>query len=258
MEFVKKHYEKIVLSAVLVGLAAVVVFMLMRIDSEKNYLEEKRKGITARENQYRPLHTAVYDAALARSKKTLPIILSGGHNTFNPVMWQVKLDGTRLKVVTGKEVGPEAAVVTSITPLYTILSLESISGNSYKIGITRQAAKNKYERNKQVRYASMNSPKSEFFLLKEVKGAPEKPDELVVELADTKELANFSKDNPFQRIDDYTAEIKYDLEGRTFSNLRTGDKISFAGDDYVVEINPEEVILSSQSSTKKTVLKLTK
>jgi hypothetical protein len=172
-------------------------------------------------------------------------------------MWQVRLaDGKRIKVVTGTEVGPGAATVDSITPLYFILSLEGISASSYNIGVTREALTNKTDKLMKRFYASMNSPKSTFFTLKEVKGPAENPTEIICELADTKELASLAKDKPFKRVDAYTATVRYDVEARVFSKLRTGDTISFGGDEYVVEIKSDEVILSAKSSTKRTALKL--
>lgn len=258
MEFIKKHYEKLILSVVLVGLAGAVVFMVMKIKNTKQYLEDKRTEIIASEKKYKPISTAAHEAALGRSKTHNAVVLSGPHNTLNPVMWQVRLsDGKRIKVVTGTEVGPGAASVESITPLHFILSLEGISASSYNIGVTREAVTNKNEKVTTKRfYASLNSPKSVFFTLKEVKGPPENPTELICELADTKELASLAKDKPFKRVDAYTATVRYDVEARVFSKLRTGDTISFGGDEYVVEIKSDEVILSAKSSTKRTALKL--
>jgi hypothetical protein len=258
MEFFKKHYEKIILSAVLAGLAAVVVIMLIRIESVKTFLDEKRTAITQKEAAYRPISTVVFDEALARAKKPTTVILSGPHNTLNPVLWQIKPDGTRLKVVTGTEVGPGAAAVTSITPLHLIVALESISGGSYNLAITREAATNVMMRKTFKRYVSTNSPKTDFLMLKEVKGPAENPTEIICELTENKEDISLAKDKPFKRVDAYMADIKYDVEGRTFTKLRNGDLIGFGGDEYVVEIHADEVILSAKSSTKRTVLKYTK
>lgn len=255
MEFLKKHYEKVILSVVLIGLAGAVVFMMMRIEQEKKDLEEKRGKITERENPYVPLNTAILDNALARARKPTAIVLSGPHNTFNPVTWQLRPDGTRIKVVTGTEVGPAAAVVTDISPLCFILSLESVSGSSYSVGITREAATNKADRIMRKRYVSTMSPKTEFFTLKEVKGPPDNPTELVCELTETKEVVSIAKDKPYKRVDGYTMDLRYDVEARTFSKIRSGETIAFAGDEYLVEITADAVILSSKSSTKRTTLK---
>lgn len=259
MEFLKKHYEKLVLSVVLLGLAAVVAYMLFRIEGERKFLEDKRAGIQAKKRAYTPLNLGAYETALARAKQPTKLTLSGPHNVLNPVLWQERPDGTRIKVVTGTEVGPGAAAVTSITPLRTIISLEGVSGTSYHIGVVREASRIAAERKMVKRYVSTNSPKTDFFTLKEVKGAPDNPEALVLELSErlseNRETAVVAKDRPFLRTDAYTADLKYDVEGLTFTRLREGDTVSFGGEDYSVEIKPDAVILSAKSSTKRTILK---
>lgn len=262
MEFLRKHYEKVIFSAVLVGLAVVVAYMLFRIEDERKFLEDKRAGIQAKKRAYTPLNLAAYDAALTRAKQPTKLTLSGPHNVLNPVLWQERPDGTRIKVVTGTEVGPGAAVVANITPLRTIISLEGISGTSYHVGVVREASRNPAERRMVKRYVSTNSPKTDFFALKEVKGPADNPEALILvlseRLSETGETVTIAKDRPFIRNDAYTADLKYDVEGLTFNRLRDGDTVSFGGEDYSVEIKADAVILSAKSSTKRTILKFGK
>ena len=62
---------------------------------------------------------------------------------FNPVQWQRAVDGSLIKIESGNEVGPGAVVVTRITPLYFILTLDSVQTNEfgarYIVGVERQA-----------------------------------------------------------------------------------------------------------------------
>jgi len=255
MEFLRKHYEKLLLSVVLAGLIGAVFFMLKRIADEREFLDGKRKGITEKMNPYKALNTSAYDSALQRTKTFHPIILHGQHNTFNPVLWQRKPDGALLKVVTGKEIGPTAAMVTDISPLYYILDLERVSGSSYQVSVIREALPNPADRIKRSRYVSLTSPKTEFFRLKEVKGPADNPTELVFELADTQETVSIAKDKPFKRVDGYTCDIEYPLENQKFAKLRQGDEVAFGGEEYTVDIKPDEVVLSAKSSTKRTSLK---
>jgi len=48
MDFVKKHYEKIILGIVLVGLAVAVAFIPFKVASEKKELDEKRLSLIPR------------------------------------------------------------------------------------------------------------------------------------------------------------------------------------------------------------------
>jgi hypothetical protein len=90
----------------------------------------------------------------------------------------------------------------------------------------------------------------------DVKGPPENPSEVVLKLADTGETISIARDKPFQRVDAYTADLKYDPERKTFSGRRVGSAISVGGQDYiVVAIDADEVILSAQSNQKRTTLR---
>jgi hypothetical protein len=140
MEFLKKHYEKVVLSVVLAGLALAVALLPVQIQRERQKLDDLRNEITGNPKKYQPLNLSEYDTVLRQMTNPPTLNFAGGHNLFNPVLWQIAPDGSRIKVVTGKEVGPQAVVVTAITPLNYTISLERVAGNSYMFGITREAA----------------------------------------------------------------------------------------------------------------------
>jgi hypothetical protein len=190
---------------------------------------------------------------------------------FNPVQWQKQKDGTLIKNATGHETGPEAAVVTKITPLYYTITLDSVTTNElgarYAFSIEDQSAAIPSQRRKRPHFASMGkgndtvldktvTGKNEGFILKEVKGPPENPDQLVLILADTQTNAIVLKDKPFRRVDAYSADLRYDLGNYRGTGLRAGDHLSFAGDDYnVIAIGENEVILLAQSNQKKYTLR---
>ena len=65
-------------------------------------------------------------------------------------------------------------------------------------------------------------------------------------------------DFPFQRVDGYSADLKYDPEKINATGLRVGADLKFAGDDYnVIAIDENEVILLAQSNQKKYTLRYT-
>jgi hypothetical protein len=73
-------------------------------------------------------------------------------------------------------------------------------------------------------------------------------------------MVTVSKDKPYQRVEGYTADLKYDVERppRNFAGLRPGSRISFGNEDYiVVAVDADAVILSAQSNQKKTTLPFT-
>jgi hypothetical protein len=263
MDFIKKHYEKILLSAVLLGLVGALVCMLFIIPADKQQLDDMSSQVINGTVKPLPdLDLTNENNALVRLQSLYQLDFDTTNKLFNPVEWQKTPDGKLIKIKNGNEVGVGAAVVTRITPLYLILSLDSVVTNDvgarYGIGVEHQAASNPALRRKQSRYVSEDDRKKDLFTLLEVKGAPENPDQLVLKLTDTGETATVSKDKPFQRVDGYAADLKYDPEKKNFNTRRAGTMVSFGGEDYnIVAIDSSTVILSAQSNQKRTTLQYT-
>jgi hypothetical protein len=178
---------------------------------------------------------------------------------FNPLEWKKRPDGTLFPIKNGNETGAGAAVVAKITPLYFIVTFDSVETNGesprYVIGVERQTAEKPALRRKQPRYFSLGE-KKDSFILSEVKGDPADPSGLVLKFTDTGDTVTVSKDKPFQRVDAYAADLRYDLERKNFAGKRVGSALSFGGEDYiVVAVDADEVILAAQSNQKKTTLR---
>jgi hypothetical protein len=103
----------------------------------------------------------------------------------------------------------------------------------------------------------MSNAKTEFFVLKEVKGAPDNPTEFVIELSgDPKVTGSLTKDAPFKQVEGYVVDLKYPPENLSFNGKRLNDSVAFGGDDYnIVDIVPDGIVLSSRSSTKRILIK---
>src|SRR4051812_2243189 len=160
MEFLKKHYEKIILSVVLLGLVGVLVGMWFVIMKDKQQMEDiKTSLVHSKPKPLPPLDMSHQDAILTRLKQPYHISFSETNRLFNPVQWRRSQDGKWLKLNTGHELGGGAAVVTKINPLYFSVSLNSVETNGiaprYKINIEHQAAAVPAQRRPQPHYASV-------------------------------------------------------------------------------------------------------
>jgi hypothetical protein len=259
MEFIKKHYEKMLLGLVLAGLIGALVFMLFYIAADKQAMDERANGyINPPVKALTNLDLSVQESVRSRLQSSGNLDLETTNKLFNPMEWQKKLDGSLIKVSKGN-VGVASVIVTNIAPLYLILSLDAITTNElgarYTIGVEKQAAPTLAKRNHQQRFVSAGEKPNDIFALDAVKGAPENPDSLVLKLTDSGGLATISNGKPYRRVDGYAADFRYDLEKKVFRGKRIGDKVSFGGMDYlVVEVNRGELILSDQSNQKKTSL----
>src|SRR5262245_36669982 len=184
LEILKNHYEKLLLSIMLIGLAAAVWQLYQASVTEEEALKnwivgaEKRivKGVA-------PVDLSASQNVLKKAQNPPPLTLSGGHNLLNPVKWQRRPDGTLLKSQTGKEVGPEAMTIAKMTPLYFMISLDRVaSPGAYFLGITRENADKPQFRRKQSKFIKLNdvATTNDLFTLKEIKGPPEDPTELIL------------------------------------------------------------------------------
>ena len=268
MDFVKKHYEKILLSVVLLGLMGVLVFMLYLIPSDRQRLAAIRQSIISHAvKPLDPLDLTRETNVSARLQSPYKLDFSTTNKVFNPVQWQITVGRRLIKLASGNEIG--LAVVTKITPLYLILTLDSIETNSietnafvarYVISMERQASALPAQRGKRQHYASVGEKvgeKNDAFTIKEVSGSLGDPGtlKLILQLTDTGERATLSKDKPFRRTDGYSADLKYDPEGKKWQGQRIGANLKFAVDDnIIVAINQDSVILKARSNDKKTTL----
>src|SRR5665213_2871788 len=258
MDFLKKHYEKILLGLMLAGLIGVLVFMIFYIAADKTDMDNKRTSyfnppVKALTN----LDLSVPNRAILRLKAPYNLDLETTNKLLNPMEWQKALDGSLIPVA--QKTGLQMAAVTNIQPLYLIISLESTTTNElgarYVMSVERQGDPIPYKRHRTRHYVSVGDKPNETFELLSVKGRPEAPDALVLKLVDNGEVVTLLPNKPFRRVDAYEADICYDPEKKVFHDRRVGDKVSFGGTDYmVVEINQNELILSDQSNQKKTSL----
>ena len=149
MQFLKKHYEKVLLSIVLLGLAAAAGALPWQVSHERDRLEEIRRNLTVKvkPKPFRPLDEwlATNKTTLARLENPLRLEFSGPHNLFNPVQWKKRADGQIIPIRTGAEIGPGAVKVKEIRELTLTVSFDSVSPGTnpgdlpkYQVTVRRQ------------------------------------------------------------------------------------------------------------------------
>jgi len=261
MDFLKKHYEKIILGVVLIGLAVAVAVLPFFISSEKGKLADMKSAVlNPKVKPLTNLDLTLPEQTLKRLASPAVIDFGAPNRVFNPMPWQKAADG---HLLLRESVGPNRIVVTNISPLYLQLALDSVNVSGaapqYVIGIEKQAAPSASQRTKRQSLCSMNPPtKNETFTMLEVKGKPEDPTAIVVQLNDTGEKAVTTKEQPFRRIDGYTADLQYDLEKKSWTRQRVNSQppLRFNGEEYnIVAINQNEVVLSAKLNGKKWAIK---
>jgi hypothetical protein len=262
MEYLKNHYEKVLLILVLLALAFAAALLPMEL-SKVNSGEILNPSV---KQKAKPLDLTTNETVLNNLKSKSETVLSGPHNLFNPVQWKRLPNGTLIKNESGDQMGPRALRVTNIRPLYFTLSLEEITGGAdnrrYSIRITRVVEPNPRQRggsptNSTTTLAAVGE-KNDYFTV--IEGLPaENPTEVLVELTKGGQRVLLTKDKPFVRVDDYMADLKYPPENRPFNSVRRNDSLVFEGDtNNIVAILQNEVVLFQPSTTLRTTLKLIK
>ena len=127
MDFLKKHYEKVVLGVVLLGLAVGAAFLPFKIASEKQKLEDMRNTlIHPNVKELTNLNLSLPDAVLKRLAVPAAVDFSAPNKLFNPLAWQKAADGHLIKV-DATNVGPNAVTITKMAPLYLKLTLNEVT-----------------------------------------------------------------------------------------------------------------------------------
>src|ERR1035438_8993724 len=184
MDFLKKHYEKVLLGVMLAGLIGVLVFMLFYIASDKTDMENKNISLThPHVKALTNLDLTLEDSSILRLKSSYNLDLETTNKLLNPMEWQKAPDGS---LIPKRNTGPQVAVVTNISPLYLVVSLDTTATNElgarYVVKMERQAAPVPSKRFPTSHYVSLGDKPTADFALLEVKGPPENPDGLVLKL----------------------------------------------------------------------------
>ena len=258
MDFLKKHYEQILLTVALLGSVGLLVAMPLFIKADQEDAEpHKTRLINGKVAPLPDLDMGLQTQLSQRLSGSFNLDLETTNKLFNPLEWQKTLDGRLIK---RENIGSKALTIVKINPLYLVLKLDKVETNEpaarYLIAVQHQAATKPALQKVQHRGVSPGDKANDTFQLLSVKGAPESPDQLVLKLVDSNETIVLTPDKPYQRPDGYSVDLRYDPERKSFPARRVGNSISFGGDEYnIVAISEDEVILSAQSNQKRTKLR---
>ena len=264
MEQLKEHYEKAILGLAMLALVY-VAYGVLTDNSEEAIAEQiqaRSRPALEQKKEMPPMEMRGYHGTLARLEKGETLNLSNPHNLFNPVQWRVTRQGTTLKVELGNEIGAGAIELIETRPLYLKIEYRGTTGPAgnirYRFAVTREAAETKKKRLRITTTAQLNDKDTrDLFTLIKIVGAPADPTAFELQLADNAGNVTVEKGKLFQRIDGYTATLKYAPDNKTYANKRVRDKLFFADDGHnIVAIGKREVVLSTASTSKRTTIRL--
>ena len=269
----RQHYEKLILTAGLLILAGAVWFLYTASGAERDKIKEIPAGFKDRKVKgVQPVNMAGFSLALKQVEAPPVLDFSKDHLLFNPVAWQTRSGGEAQKIKSNDQIGPGAMTATSIEPfhLWVVYGSASLSGDQKVIGYYMFSTNEFLPRN--ARYHKIqsfmgdtgtnNSPREALFFLREIKGEPKEPTEILAEMKEDKERFAFAPElpgekfsfapgKPYTRVIGYEADLLYKPSGRKYTNLRKGAPIDIDGQNYkIVDILPNQVVLSDDSNGK--------
>lgn len=271
MEFLKNHYEKLILGLTLLLMAAGAVMLVLEAGMVQEELDGYRKTIV--ESEGKPPTTedsAARKKTLDQARRPPQTDFVKVHRVFNPDAWYVDTNGN---LVAGTNVGVNRLVVQSITPQQLQLEFAAVGGSperpSVSFNMVRQFGRTPAETNRTRRSITLNTTNTSNTLdparklvlhAREIGGTPEAP-EAKLELHEPgKDPLKFllSKAQNFATVIDYVAHIYYEVETNfVWKVARKDTPLVFAGDtNIVVEVTATNVILRAVSNDKITILPL--
>lgn len=278
MEFLKNHYEKVVLSLVLLLMAGGAVMLVLGAGSVQQELDNFKKVVVETGGQRPdPPNRGEYLSAISNAQPRL-IDLTKGHKVFNPELWYVNTNGD---LIIGTNVGVSKLFVTEIKPLRLKLELV-ISGNaerpSYLVKMTKEFMPKVTDQKPINRSISLNSTNyldetkpvrkfNGYLVPRAISGPPDNP---TVELdyhdpSRDIEKVKLTKAQPFETVVDYGAKLLYSVENIQFPSParkdinyeRKDSQLVFAGDtNIIVEITATNVVVKAISNDKPTTIPL--
>jgi hypothetical protein len=272
MGFLKRHYEKIILSIVLIGLAAAAGLLTVKVNKVKKELQADFEAGSSGGSSVNYDVAAGLESRLSVISNPPPTQIDGEHRLFNPVLWKETAAGLRFPVREGSEAGVGALTVTGIKPLLFTISFDKPVGNNpermrYSFKFHQQDAVSKRGRPPRPvgKYAGIDGKLGEWpygeqtveMYLKGVEGDPVSPTGFVLGMRDTDgqdmvDTIALAVDAPYEDVRSHLVDLRYDVADTDFKAKREGDEITLEGERYnIVAISETLVVLSAVRNGKR-------
>lgn len=263
MDFLKKHYEKAVLSLVLLALAVVAVLLFVEVGSFKAHLDDQLNHRTGgKKKEFVPTDLTGSQATMARLSAPIQVPLGGDKAAFTASRWRKTASGDVAPDTSRANQGPAGINGLAITPLYLTIDFTKVAGTPdsprYEFAIGREFEKQAAKRGISTISArpgegvKLPGQKNDLFRLLDVKGPPAEPTELTIQLTSGNERPTVAPRKPFRQIMGYAAQFQY--EKRVFKNVRNEDSLPLSGTTYkVVAITESEFVISAPNLVRTTI-----
>ena len=253
IEFTRQHYEKILLCTALLALALTVFFIYEARIAEQRKIDEYLRGLDQKgKASIAPVDLGRLDEALRMAASNAPLDLSSPHNLLNPVKWVRQADGQLIKSVKGTEATLDLVQLTNLHPLLLTVAYDRYTAAGYTVAVTNEMQTGPAHRNIAA-YKLNETNRMGLLILREVRGQPDDPTELVLNFKDGGEPVTLAKDRPYLRTNAFEVDLKY-ANNKPNLHQRIGATLNLGGEEYkIVAITATEVVFSAANDKKYTV-----
>lgn len=272
MEFLKNHYEKILLSLVLIGLtgaAGMLAIKALETRSNMAALSEITPKVKPPPNTD---NLKIYAEALSNAMAPQRVDFDGAHKIFNPE--KVLRNRLTQVLIPNGEVGPKNLQIKQIRPLRLVVRAESMTIVGRKrlylhylaefeqgsIGMRWNKRTISKVGSKIFLVGPIAKSKQMVFTVNEI---GDDPDQVSVDMEFTIGSGlpipiQLRGTNTWEREMEYSVDMHYPPESRDFLNVRVNQPLypPFGGDtNYVIQITSNAVTLRSMSNQKRITLR---
>jgi hypothetical protein len=248
MQFLKKHYEKLILSLVLLGLAATALWFYRAVESARSHNVDLPQASAPKPWTNYDLTKEVTALKAFNSPPALDLI--SGHRLFNPVTWKLMPEGATnfyLKKIT--EEGPAALKVTDISAVYYTIAFDRQAGDAYHLVVTPGVGR----ANSAYYHLNEKGDKTKPVIITGTNAAADGTTTLTLSFIDSGEVTNITMKTAYRRIDSYTADLQYPPENSTFTKQHTNQIITLSGEPYkIVAITHNTVTIEDNKTAQRT------
>jgi hypothetical protein len=263
MDFVKKHYEKLVLGLTLLLVAGIALALMFSVSQVKEDLRNTLQQLGGvKQKTLAAVDLSTNEVSLAKVARPASLVLSGpDHHTFNPIPWARAASGRLEPTSPRPGTGPAGIAFVNAHDLFLEIGFDQVAGTPeaprYQFTIRRDYEKTAASRRPLAESLTPGSgSKDQLFRLLEVKGPKEDPAELLCELIATREPFVVTRQKSFRRTQGYSADLRYEAERKEMPQRRVGDSLLLSGTTYkIVAIEKDELVISAPNSERTTVPK---
>lgn len=259
MDFLKNHFEKLILALVLALSIGGIAFVTMQISQGKQAAEDAVQSPRRSPQEYVDVDLSPYAEELEKISQPISVGIVGEHELLNPVRWQ-EVSGSLARA---SELGIKSVSIKQITPLYRRLQFvrttEYGSSTRYVIEITEEGADSAGKRKPVKRTFEVGKEvKNVPYVLTRIDGPETSPSAFYFNITDEDtervEQVKFSADEPYELVVGYSASFLHAPSDKSFDDQRVGDSIKINDSTFdIVAITAKQATLENKSGKRTTL-----